>query len=457
MAPGRWARCSPRRPASSTGRRCSPPAPCPPTVPVLASGAPKHPGPTTTGGPRWTRCTSPSCAAGSGPTCAAAPGSTCSTSPSSKPRSAAPRICTPLSAARSRGRSSARSSPPPTSPCGGRPSTRSSMRTGCPSWTGPEHGYVDPDTGEVLPTWAASARPARQDPDAKPAHVMRFGKQLDLQGVIPEHADQAVRYLAKYLTKAIGETHSRRRATRPTSGTWTGCTPSCAGCRARRGARTGSATASNPTTPGPGLIPGQCRMKAHDSGQPRRHPPRSAVPAVVGQDRRPTQSRPRRSRPRKPSCPPGWTTSTWTGWPPSVTLPDGSPRFVWTDVRPDHDTYVKVVLDSIGERQRWRGAVRSTPRPRPALLSLWTEFRQLPSRPDRRLTTLGLTRYRPSSWSQERQSRVSAANRAATPKAPLTAATETKHSQPGEAEHEPPPTQARPIHSRREDDHVARA
>ena len=38
----------------------------------------------------------------------------------------------------------------------------------------------------------------------------------------------------------------------------------------------------------------------------------------------------------------------------SVTLPDGSPRFVWTDVRPDHDTYVTVILQSIGERQRWR-------------------------------------------------------------------------------------------------------
>jgi hypothetical protein len=37
----------------------------------------------------------------------------------------------------------------------------------------------------------------------------------------------------------------------------------------------------------------------------------------------------------------------------SVTLPDGSPRFVWTDVRPDHDTYVKIILDSVRERHRW--------------------------------------------------------------------------------------------------------
>ena len=38
----------------------------------------------------------------------------------------------------------------------------------------------------------------------------------------------------------------------------------------------------------------------------------------------------------------------------TVTLADGSPRFAWTDVRPDHDTYVRIVLDSIAERQRWR-------------------------------------------------------------------------------------------------------
>ena len=38
----------------------------------------------------------------------------------------------------------------------------------------------------------------------------------------------------------------------------------------------------------------------------------------------------------------------------SVTMPDGSPRFVWTDVRPDHDTYIKIILGSVAERLRWR-------------------------------------------------------------------------------------------------------
>jgi hypothetical protein len=38
----------------------------------------------------------------------------------------------------------------------------------------------------------------------------------------------------------------------------------------------------------------------------------------------------------------------------SVTLPDGSPRFVWTDSRPGRDSYVTVILQSITERLRWR-------------------------------------------------------------------------------------------------------
>lgn len=37
-----------------------------------------------------------------------------------------------------------------------------------------------------------------------------------------------------------------------------------------------------------------------------------------------------------------------------VTGPDGNPRFVWTDLRPDPASYSRIVLDSIAERQRWR-------------------------------------------------------------------------------------------------------
>jgi hypothetical protein len=38
----------------------------------------------------------------------------------------------------------------------------------------------------------------------------------------------------------------------------------------------------------------------------------------------------------------------------SVQLPDGSPRFVWTDLKPDPTIYARVILAAIAERHRWR-------------------------------------------------------------------------------------------------------
>ena len=38
----------------------------------------------------------------------------------------------------------------------------------------------------------------------------------------------------------------------------------------------------------------------------------------------------------------------------SVTLPDGRPRFVWTDTKTDPISYARVILESVMERARWR-------------------------------------------------------------------------------------------------------
>ena len=72
-------------------------------------------------------------------------------------------------------------------------------------WTG--DGYCDPDTGAMLPTWHHALDQLAADPDARPAHVMRFGSQHDMAGIIAPSpdADRAVRYLVKYLTKAIAD------------------------------------------------------------------------------------------------------------------------------------------------------------------------------------------------------------------------------------------------------------
>ena len=77
-----------------------------------------------------------------------------------------------------------------------------------PVWT--DGCYVDGDTGEVLPTWEQALDQLDDDPNAHPAHVLRFGVQLDAKGLIApsENADRAVRYLTKYLAKNISDTYT---------------------------------------------------------------------------------------------------------------------------------------------------------------------------------------------------------------------------------------------------------
>ena len=82
-----------------------------------------------------------------------------------------------------------------------------------PVWDGGD--YYDPDTGEILPTWQEALD--RLDPHGEPAHVLRFGKQHDMAGIVApsEDADRAVKYLTKYLTKSIADAHMVRRGEHP--------------------------------------------------------------------------------------------------------------------------------------------------------------------------------------------------------------------------------------------------
>ncbi|WP_047867831.1 replication initiator [Nocardiopsis sp. RV163] len=78
-----------------------------------------------------------------------------------------------------------------------------------PVWDEDAGTYLDPTTGEVLPTWDEALDALDDDPDAEPFHVVRFGKQVDAKGVVAgsEDASRCVRYLAKYLTKDIADCH----------------------------------------------------------------------------------------------------------------------------------------------------------------------------------------------------------------------------------------------------------
>ena len=138
-----------------------------------------------------------------------------------------------------------------------------------PIWDSQLHGYVDPDTRAVLPTWGQALDELDADPHARPAHVLRFGTQLDIQGLLggSVEADQTVRYLCKYLTKAVADTYSpgpdapadpayQRHIDRLHEQVrWLPCSPRCANWL-RYGLQ--------PDSPGPGLVPGSCSSPAHE-------------------------------------------------------------------------------------------------------------------------------------------------------------------------------------------------
>jgi hypothetical protein len=128
-------------------------------------------------------------------------------------------------------------------------------------------GYVDPDTGTVLPSWDDALDALDTSADATPAHVVRFGTQDDIQGLIAgtPGADRAVGYLCKYLTKSIAGTHDPDDETSPAREAhigrladevrWLPCAPTCANWL-RFGIQ--------PKGAEPGMVPGHCKHKAHD-------------------------------------------------------------------------------------------------------------------------------------------------------------------------------------------------
>jgi hypothetical protein len=130
-----------------------------------------------------------------------------------------------------------------------------------PVWD--EHGctYVDPHTGEVLPTWDQALDAI--GPDDDPWHVARFGPKFDAQGVLAgsRDANRCIGYLTKYLTKQVAECHTpesdaqRDHADRLADALrFEPCSPTCPNWL-RYGIQ--------PKNARPGLVPGACKGKAH--------------------------------------------------------------------------------------------------------------------------------------------------------------------------------------------------
>ncbi|MEU8140705.1 replication initiator [Nonomuraea sp. NPDC048901] len=124
-------------------------------------------------------------------------------------------------------------------------------------------GYFDPVTGEVLPTWDRALDQLDTDEAAEPLHVLRFGVQVDVQGMLAgtPDADQCIRYLSKYLTKSISDSldpddqAQRDHAARMAEALrFEPCSPTCPNWL-RYGVQ--------PKGAKPGMTPGRCRGKAH--------------------------------------------------------------------------------------------------------------------------------------------------------------------------------------------------
>jgi hypothetical protein len=132
-----------------------------------------------------------------------------------------------------------------------------------PVWDEDTGTYLDPTTGEVLPTWDEALDELDQDQTAEPLHVVRFGRQIDAQGVLADSADsrRCIGYLTKYLVKNVSDCHQadtetqRRHVDRMAEALrYEPCSPTCSNWL-RYGVQ--------PKGARPGLTPGYCKGKAH--------------------------------------------------------------------------------------------------------------------------------------------------------------------------------------------------
>ncbi|MCW2542046.1 MAG: hypothetical protein JWN95_3771 [Frankiales bacterium] len=226
-----------------------------------------------------------------------------------------------------------------------------------PVWDADTSNYLDPTTGEVLTTWADALDQLDHDHTAKPMHVLRFGQQTDIQGIIAPSpdADRTIRYLTKYLAKSVADTYDTTDEPTPARAQhlrrlhhevrYIPCSPRCANWL-RHGIQ--------PDQPRPGLQPGHCPSKAHDRhhlglGGRRVLVSRKwtgktltdhkadraaivrAVLAEAGIDMHDTQR----------------TTA-------DQTTADGRPRWRWEPLTHNHTTYQTALAHAINEARQWR-------------------------------------------------------------------------------------------------------
>ena len=130
-----------------------------------------------------------------------------------------------------------------------------------PVWDEHTTAYLDPETGEMLPTWDEALDSIGAGDE--PSHVARFGERFDAQGVLAgsKDAGRCIGYLTKYLTKQLGDCHqpdtdaqARHAEQLAQALRYEPCSPGCANWL-RYGVQ--------PKNAKPGMRPGACKGKAH--------------------------------------------------------------------------------------------------------------------------------------------------------------------------------------------------
>ncbi len=222
-----------------------------------------------------------------------------------------------------------------------------------PVWDGLD--YLDPVTGHPLQTWDAALEELGSDDNARPAHVLRFGPELDVQGLLAgsPDADRSVRYLTKYLTKAVGETYAsdanaayERHIDRLHAEVrWLPCSPDCSNWL-RFGVQ--------PRTVGPGLEPGRCPSKAHD----REHLGVGGRRVLVSRGwsgRTLTDHKVDRAAVvRQALEEAGIEVDSARRMAADVVASDGDARFLWAAVVSHGGTSASILMETVLQRRRWR-------------------------------------------------------------------------------------------------------
>lgn len=232
--------------------------------------------------------------------------------------------------------------------------------------------YRDPDTGQELKTWAEATAELDQNPDARPAHVMRLGAQVDVKGILAgsADADRTIGYLTKYLAKSMsapmgegqesgsaGAAHHDRLAREVR---WLPCTPGC-GNWLRYGIQ--------PKDAGPGLRAGSCPSKAHDAEHLGLGGRRVLVSRKWTGKTLDVHRADRAAVVRQVLEEAGIQIEATDRCAAAVLAPDGEPRFVWSVLPTGEGGYNAAVFAQIIQRQNWRAqydaAKRITGRTRP--------------------------------------------------------------------------------------------